>query len=110
MKFLVITVVALSIAVSASAKAEKKKLDLTTITKPVTKAEPETTTAPAADVRDGYTPIDLKQLKDVNKPIKMNSKNHAPLIATVIRTENSNRRRDSLSNFRSAKATRNYFA
>lgn len=88
MKFLVISAVAFSIAVSAFAKVEKKKLDLTTITKPLPKAEPEptlteplvaseavteTTPVSPGNVRDGYTPIDLRQLKDVNKPIKMNS-------------------------------------
>ncbi len=88
MKFLVLTVVAISVAVGAFAKTEKKKLDLTTISKPVPKAEPEptltepqianealpeTTPVPATHIREGYTPIDLKQLKEVNKPIKTNS-------------------------------------
>lgn len=78
MKFLVITVVVVSVAVGAFAKVESKKLDLTTISKPVPKAEPEpalteTTPAPSNNVRDGYTPIDLSQAKEVNKPIKTNS-------------------------------------
>ena len=94
MKFLMTMLIATGFCAGAFAKIEKKKLDLTTISKPApapkvdseptltepqmaSETAPETTAelaAPAnANLREGYTPIDIKQLKDVNKPIKTNT-------------------------------------